>query len=131
MTLIKITISKDEGWDCEGDALETASFEWRTDGSQAKQERIASDIAKTLRVFTRTPLKAASFDEVFFSNEPTREDMNFTKEKLDAVRSESSEFLSRVTRVLGNIENEEIRTKVIDEIFNTKEEQDATKIKYE
>ena len=132
MTTIKITIAKDNSWDCEGDALETATFEWRTDGRQATQERIASDIAKALRVFSRTPLKAVSFSEVFFDGEPTKEQVQQLKEERDRLQSEQFEQNHRISRALASIEDEETRRRIEKTVWPIQEDMsDATKVKYE
>lgn len=132
MTTIKIAITKDNSWDCEGDALETATFEWRTDGGQATQERIASDIAKALRVFSRTPLKAVSFSEVFFDGEPTKEQVHQLKEELDKSRSAELEQNHRISVALRSIEDEETRRRIEKTLWPIQEDMpDATKVKYE
>jgi hypothetical protein len=132
MTTIKIKILKDNSWDSEGDALQEAEFTWQTDGSQQTQERIASDIAKALRVFSRTPLKAVSFSEIFLNGEPTKEQVQELKEERGRLQSEQLEQNRRIHRVLTSIGDEEMRRKIEKTIWPLQEDMpDATKIKYE
>ena len=132
MTTIKITITKDNSWDCEGDALETATFEWRTDGGQATQERIASDIAKALRVFSRTPLKAVSFSEVFFDGEPSKEQVQQLKEEVDKLRNAELEQNQRIHKALMSIDSPDLRAALQKTMWPLEEDMpDATKVKYE
>ena len=130
MTTIKISITKDNGWDSEGDALESSEFVWKTDGSQQTQGRIAVDIAKTLRLFTRTPLKAVTFAEVFFDNQPSKEEYNQIKEELSKLHLEAFNNRMAVIRALELITDEALRAQ-IDGALYPEEKLKADKIKYE
>lgn len=81
MTTIKLTIEKDNSWDCEGESLKEAAFEWKTDGSALTCEAIARSIVKALRVFGRVPVSAVPFGEAFLSGDVTREEYDEERSK--------------------------------------------------
>ena len=63
MTTIKISIEKDNGWDCEGSTRENLSATFKTDGSQNGAEQIAASIASLLAGFENIPIKATHFGD--------------------------------------------------------------------